>query len=448
MHQQSLELLSEDIMDLGNALRPGNRHSAANATAGTDERPPLYQNIDDDLDFLFDGPTQHVSGELSPFSSAQPSQVKPAATVSSKEAPGKPLITNSKGTPATDEFEDDWENDDLLNDSLIMEMTQNPQNFTVPMYCSTQKPPGEIKHWASPVGAVLRCQSATSNVEKDNMRQRTTFKLQSNPNFSVEIIPTNFSSFLDYGSKAAEKTSQQSRVSSVETNSQSSSRDQSNSQKHQTPQRISSVKCSTSTSSASKTTRNVQEISSTAAAASLNGAPAVSHYLDDDLDSLFSSEPIWDDPADDDLLCEMCEDLENQFRGAENICIKPPVGQTSNQRPALQPSCRAWDNTRQKPANQLPASGHGGALVQPVSQRQTPTTLTWASGRPAGNFENSSGATNKSTCLQGSNRMQSTTAALQPPPGKPSKDQFTFKRPNNLVSTVTNTGEHPFHPVN
>lgn len=490
LHQQSLELLSEDILDLENGDQndflpslPGDFQPAVKAVAGTDVQVHLDQHMEDDLDFLFDGPTQHVNGSLSQVSSAQPSQVKPASSVSSKEASEKPSssshgptsgvsTTNTKGTSANDEFEDDWENDDLLNDSLVLEMTQNPQNFTAPKHCSTQKSPSELKYQreskCNPVnvaigGGVGLGRSAVSKVEKNNERQRTTFKLESNPNLKTD---TWTNSKVDYSLKAADKDTQQNRFSSgkgvlVEAGSQpswhTSNTVKSEPQKPQFHQRTnSSVKYNKTAFTASKasTTQTAQSFPQKPAVVSSHSeAPAVSDLLDEDLSSFFSSDPVWDDPADDDLLCEMCEDVENQIQSTENVPTKQtlPVGHMSNQRAALQPDNRTWDNRTQQPANR-----------QPFPQKQTPTAPPCASGGPAGSSlaasfvsnitagvqtntvrdsfrytqaKNTSGSTNNSTCLQGSSRVQSA------PQGNPRKDQFTFKKPNNPVSTVTNEGK-------
>lgn len=129
------------------------------------------------------------------------------------------------------------------------------------------------------------------------------------------------------------------------------------------------------------------------------------------------------------------------MQGVGNVSTKQTVGHISNQRAALQPSSRTWDNSNQ-PANQ-----------QPFPQKQTPTVLPCASGRAgsslAGGFvsnftagpqmnavsdslrftqaKNASGPTKTSACVQGSSRVQ--------PEGNTHKDQFTFKKPSSPVST-------------
>lgn len=78
MHEQSLELLSdsEDILNLdGNEnqpppllsnVTPESAQSAlkTNSTGNSKDQIPPDHEMEDDLDFLFDGPTQHISGNF------------------------------------------------------------------------------------------------------------------------------------------------------------------------------------------------------------------------------------------------------------------------------------------------------------------------------------------------------------------------------------------------
>ncbi|XP_034446690.1 ewing's tumor-associated antigen 1 [Hippoglossus hippoglossus] len=411
LHQQSLELLSEDILDFENDdqedFKPLLHRSCE--PAGTDAHVLLDQHTENHLDFLFDGPTQHVSASLSQVSSAQTSQVKPAHVLSSKEASGKSAAvstTNSHGGAARDEFEDDWENDDLLIDSLVLEMTQNPQKFTAPMHSSTQKPTSDTMYQTA--------------VEKENVRQRTTFKLESNPNFSVRRIQTWTNS------KPADADTR-SRFSCFSAQSQFLGQtSNSEPQKSWFDQRTSGFSSSASNADPSFPKKPV-------VLSSLVEPVVVSDVLDEDLDAFFLSDPVWDDPADDDLLCEMCEDLENQIQSSDNMSAKqtPLIRQTSNRRAALQPSNRTWDNRSPQLANQ-----------QPLLQKQTGRTLAAVSSSnvTAGvqvnvvkdSFRCTSGSSNLSTAA--SSRVQSAAAA---PLRNANKEQFTFKKPNNPVSTET-----------
>ncbi|XP_077425877.1 ewing's tumor-associated antigen 1 isoform X2 [Vanacampus margaritifer] len=117
-------------------------------------------------------------------------------------------------TPRAD-FADDWADDDLLDDSLLVEMTQNPENFCAPQHCSTQMAP------------------PTSFAVSQSDEKRTLEKLAK---CSDVPPPANF--------QAAGKD------------------------------------------------------------------PTATH---DDLDAIFSLEPLWDDPDDDEMLRELCEDVENRI---------------------------------------------------------------------------------------------------------------------------------------
>lgn len=458
VHQQSLELLSED----GSDFEDGDQNNVSGdcgTAAGTDVQVQLDQHMEDDLDFLFDGPTQHVSGSLSQASSAQPSQFKPPPTpVSGKPSSRGPTsaasTTNAKDTSENDEFEDDWENDDLLNDSLVFEMTQNPQNFVSPKHCSTQKAASVVKYQTPasvPAGGGVRLQqSQVSTMGKENVRQRTTFKLDSNPHFSVKGIQTNPK--VDSSSKTTDNNTQRGGFSSskgfsVEAGFQQTCQSKSEPQNSQLHQRTSAAS-SKSASSASNTTvtKTAQSFPEKSEVVSTNTTPAVCDFPDEDLDSFFSSDLVWDDPADDNLMCEMCEDVENQIQTADNVSIKHTLQDV--QRPALHPSNRTWDNRSQQPA-----PGRGGAFMKPLLQKQTSTALPRASGRPAGsspagpasdvaagvqvNTVKDSFRYMQTQTASGSTRLQSAAAA----PRTAGREQFTFKKPNEPVSTGTNTGK-------
>ncbi|XP_030016743.1 ewing's tumor-associated antigen 1 [Sphaeramia orbicularis] len=488
MHQQSLELLSEDILDFENGDLNASFSPAANCEPAVDAGADVHhiQPVEDDLDLLFDGSTQHVSGSFSQVS-AQPSQAIPT-TAAAKVASGKnSALTHSstlavpKTTSANCNFDDDWDNDDLLDDSLLIEMTQNPQNFTTPTHCSTQKSPSEVKyHRDSHTGM---SQTAAFKVEKENVKQRTTFKLDSRPHFSVGTMQTDTNSRVGFGVNAAENDTQQSRFS-VETVAQCSWKAQHlntvKAEPHKQPvskntavNNVSVLKMTqtfpskpvanalnnmlatktaqTFTGNRSETASNTCTVRTTqnftnkltpnviskpnnraaqnfthkpfSASDSMNAAgvvPSHTDFLDDDLDSLFSSEPVWDDSADDDLLCELCEDLENQIQNADNI----PTKQTPAvcQRPA-----KTWDNWSQQPANQqqrfplkqTPGQPAGGPLAPPPHTSNTAAGVHMARAKDP--FRNSSNG------LSGGSGIQSAA-----------KDQFTFKKPNHPVSTGSN----------
>ncbi|KAM8878117.1 ewing's tumor-associated antigen 1 [Spinachia spinachia] len=408
MHLQSLELLSEDILN-------SDRNAASRAPP--ENRPPPGaekqlqpdQHMEDNLDFLFDGPTQRFSGNLS-----QLTQVKPPA----KEAPGKPAasshgptagVSRAAAKVAKDGFEDDWENDDLLNDSFVLEMTQNPQQFCAPQHCSTQKAAG---HMADAV-----VQSSVSN--GDNGRQRTTFKLESNPGFSLGGIQKNGT--VDFGSKeSVEDAEQNGRCPGNRISVKSDPR------QTEIHRRASVARYDAAAASNASSTKMGRSFPAKPAVvefhgvASRGGPPSATYDLpQEDLEELFSSDPVWEDEADDDLLCEICEVVENRLQDAENVPAgpaPPPGGHVTNQRAALLPAYRRpFDPKGQRPG--VPALGPwtlGSASNTAEGARATDSSQAQSTSAPACG----------SAWTRGGSR------------GTAGEGRFTFKKPGGHVATV------------
>ncbi|KAM4583537.1 ewing's tumor-associated antigen 1 [Odontesthes bonariensis] len=477
-----------------------------------DPRPHLDLQLEDDLDFLFDGPTQHLSRALS-----QPTQVKAALPSAPAEAHGKPPASR-QGPGSAPEFQDDWEDDDLLNDSLVLEITQNPQNFMSPKLCSTQKPAGQSPRGAAaPVGAAVRVGSRTG---KENLRPRATFQLQPGSDFSerrtsaetgptqtgptwtgpmqtgpqrtgptwtgpqrtgptrtgptqpgptqtgpqrtgpTQTGPTQTGPQRTGPTRTGPQRTGPTQTGPTQTGPQRTGPTQTGPQRtgpcwpgptwtgptqpgptRTGPQRTGPTQTAPTQTGPQRTgptwtgptrigpTRTGPTLQSnsgepepqrsSAAAQNFPNEPdavsSVVDFLDDDLDSLFSSDPIWDDPADDDLLCEMCEDLENQVQTASPVSTKQTRG-TSNQRPPLQPIHRTSDNrTHTPPAASGPVSGPVGPASGP--------------GGPASQVKQPFRFTQTKTVSGSESSGQS--AAPKP---------FTFKKPNNPVYTATSEG--------
>ncbi|XP_069578153.1 ewing's tumor-associated antigen 1 isoform X1 [Brachyistius frenatus] len=365
--EEEKELLTEDVFKsngVNDFSLPGNGRLAVGAVGGANMRPHLDQHMEDDLDLLFDGPTQHLSGSFS-----QASQVKPSASSRGPTA----AVSTTTTAPANDEFDDDWENDDLLNDCLVLEMTQNTQKFTTPQLCSTQKPKVKGRQSPAPVGP------------------RMTFRLESNPDFPVKRIQLDSSSETNKGP-------QQNRVSG-RTGSQSDP-----------------VKPDHQNRPVHHRTSNMTH--------SFSQNPEGSAHLDDDLDLLFSSDPVWDDPADDDLLCEVCEDLENQMQGGNHLSTKQaaPPARVSSWQPTTRTRDLRFQQQQQAAAPRGSGAPGGLSLVGQVNAAKEPFKFT----------QTKSVASVRSTCQQEGSEPRPTQQ-------RANRAGFSFKRPQHPVSTVTST---------
>ncbi|XP_076831416.1 uncharacterized protein etaa1b [Brachyhypopomus gauderio] len=127
VRQASEAKSSEDPDKLDKAI---SRHSELRgkrpSTGAQTPVPVKHKGLshEEELHALFDGPTQHLSGRLSP-PSAHCSQESHGAT-RSEAVDGTSVSRHPSDVPKPD-FDDDWENDDLLDDSFVLEVTQNPE---------------------------------------------------------------------------------------------------------------------------------------------------------------------------------------------------------------------------------------------------------------------------------------------------------------------------------
>ncbi|KAK0141219.1 hypothetical protein N1851_021812 [Merluccius polli] len=503
LQQQTLELLSGDILNCENGFQEGPQRTlveaspAATETATEDASPARVlqdHNMEDDLELLFDEPTQHISENLSQyglFGSMETSSFNSMAARGPTCCPTPAVSTHAKDSPAGNRLDDDWENDDFLNDSLVIEMTQNPLNFAPPKHCSTQRGSDVTLHGRKypSRGTPGKLGGAAQN-EPRIPKNRTTFKLDANPQFSLPIVVTgaatnqasvsNAGTHTVFGTPQGEALSRRNRPvsgSQLKRHSQPSAEDVSNaptvpqSQTSLTDgsaQRNSAV---TAPPIPSNTMKENQPVRSSNIQATINPsavhkerqtlpvALASDDFLDEDLDDLFSTEPVWDDEGDDDLLCKMCDDLESQAEAP---------GQTGQRPTPLAASAKVGDNRKghldvnvlkdtwpsTPPTTAAPqAAGHLRSLPEHV----TPTPLAAQPARPsvdsfAGNTLSNIKATRMDSHRYGppeqSSCRVSNVGNSQCYGGGPSlktragdEGQFTFKKPPGPSVRVINTGE-------
>ncbi|XP_062375979.1 uncharacterized protein etaa1b [Sardina pilchardus] len=141
--QNSVEDLKKLAREFDLRINKEQQETGADGRPASPEQPQGGPTaaLDAELNALFDAPTQHLSRRLSQSSSisSQESKASLASAVvdgghsGPKKGSGAPVSAvadkpaeTSKSVSGKGDFDDDWENDDLLNDSFVIEMTQNP----------------------------------------------------------------------------------------------------------------------------------------------------------------------------------------------------------------------------------------------------------------------------------------------------------------------------------
>lgn len=169
--------------------------------------------VEEELQTLFNCSTQKVSGRLSQASSACSQDVKdkPAAAhlVEARQSRPKPSTTSvpAAGVEATalgsnNDFDDDWENDDLLNDPLLLEITQNTPRLLDESKTTLQSNTNAETHQScsgfqlttktvcarqpSAAHSKLTCSALQELCHKPKTTNRSTFKLEPNPHFQAK----------------------------------------------------------------------------------------------------------------------------------------------------------------------------------------------------------------------------------------------------------------------
>ncbi|XP_057703352.1 ewing's tumor-associated antigen 1 homolog isoform X2 [Corythoichthys intestinalis] len=95
----------------------------------TSEETSSPNQTEAELRALFDSSTQKVSGGLSPVSSK------------SSQDPSQHSRSTSGAKDVKEGFDDDWENDDMLNDPSLLALIQNPDRGSLQELCPNVKPP-------------------------------------------------------------------------------------------------------------------------------------------------------------------------------------------------------------------------------------------------------------------------------------------------------------------
>ncbi len=336
----------------GSALKPNEKP--------VDERG-LHQEMDDDLDFLFDGPTQRLSGRLSQASEYRTQEVPERnlsivkASVSQK---GSAFITTenhgSKRVNKADDFDDDWNSDGLLDDSLFLEVTQKTDLFAVPQYSSTQKHThenqnafGAMTNKKQEAKTGVKCGTFQGQQTKSEPSFQQDSRVQAQPYGGLPRIGNNCTNLVCPTSQAlpvppsclnGKQNQHKTQVrplqviqNSPELNAVSSTQHLQPNTKEMLPSTSLGIKPPHSNPPSMHQNPNFNNKQQGENVVIANDG--FSDDLDEDLDSFFASDDIWDDGVeDDDLFCEACDDFEELSGNAET----PATNNQQNTAKALQ----------------------------------------------------------------------------------------------------------------
>lgn len=168
--------------------------------------PSSSDPVETELHALFDSSTQKISGRISQVSlpSTCSLEVNDQPVTSTPAEPGQTELKSAdKSGPAAqpaeeknslsgstgDDFDDDWANDDLINDPILLAITQNPlqQHDITPQTTMQSDMKTNTTHFTSACKSDLHLKPSCSALKelcpKPKTSNRSTFKLGSNPYF-------------------------------------------------------------------------------------------------------------------------------------------------------------------------------------------------------------------------------------------------------------------------
>lgn len=223
---EQLHAVNDNLSERGSASKTKLTETSSSSNAKHPGCPSSSDQVEADLHALFDCSTQKVSGRLSQGSSAsarsQEIKHQPASS-SSAERRQSEVKSDPAAHPAEekgscgfsanncDDFDDDWENDDLLNDSFVLAMTQNPDQqhdttvqsntkANTTQFTSGCRPAAKTNsaHQLSNSNSKPSCSTLQELCPKPKTTNRSTFKLEPNPHFqpraaAKEVSKSSFS---------------------------------------------------------------------------------------------------------------------------------------------------------------------------------------------------------------------------------------------------------------
>ena len=204
-----LNAVNNNLNECGNTSKTELTESSYPRNVKDLKCPSSSDQVEAELHALFDCSTQKVSGRLSQGSSASAcsQEVKGQPATSTSAEPRQSVLkpADKKGSCGLsanncDDFDDDWENDDLLNDSFVLEMTQNPiqqpdTDTKTTLQSNTKTNISACKPTANTNSAHqpsnLHCKPSHSALQelcpKPKTTNRSTFKLEPSAHFQSKM---------------------------------------------------------------------------------------------------------------------------------------------------------------------------------------------------------------------------------------------------------------------
>lgn len=260
------------------------------------------------LQALFDGPTQHLSGRLSPPSVSCTPETRPNPVALFEPGTSSPAVRNAPvdAPKATGmDFDDDWENDDLLSNSFVLEMTQNPVPSNAAQKQSIAQP---------------NCSSRNSNIAANPSVSNGRGVCQ-----QIQKSTGNSSTFTKTFPKGQMSVQSTSRL-----------KPPASAQNQTTKKLLSTLLVVQGKQPAQSSHGNKQaELDKATKDCRSSSQPSTSKFegvSKDDLQFLFDSDGLWND-EDDDLLCQACNDVErisvSQEQQRQSMGLTEPAHNTS-----------------------------------------------------------------------------------------------------------------------
>lgn len=216
---EQLNTLNYNFSERGNSSKTKLTETSSPCNVRDLKCPSSSDQVEAELHALFDCSTQKVSGRLSQGSStsALSQEVKDQPVTSTAAEPRQSELKSAdKSTAARpaeekgswgltasncDDFDDDWLNDDLLNDSFVLAITQNPDQHhdnnpktTLQSNAKTNtKQTKPSAHQPSNLHSKPSCSALQELCPTPKTTNRSTFKLEPNPHFQAKMAAKDVS---------------------------------------------------------------------------------------------------------------------------------------------------------------------------------------------------------------------------------------------------------------